>query len=315
MTAYTVASARYLADLDASPATRRQRAWALADLTGYVTERFAPRSPSLEEVLRDDVLQAWRDRPGESGAAASVASARARASAARALTRWAVENRLVPAAAEDGLELPAAPPAIVDRTAGAQLLAVAAGPAPWGVPVAIWARFSAHVHLLAATGAPERDLALLTLDALEADSTVVRLPGHAPLALDDRTSRSVSRWLVHRAAAVASLEGSDPRTLWIRLHPGKDHRTGAIAPAGLTISARGLRLSFGTVRDALGARDPRVADVGVRDVRALGMPPQAPVSAPVSAAVGPEGEVGHGTTGPGETPPGRDGSSRTAQVR
>lgn len=274
MTAFTDAAARYLADLEASQSTRRQRAWALADLSGYVLERFSPRSPSLDEVLQEDVLLAWRDGAGESGAAASVASARARASTARALARWAVENRLVRATEHDGLELPAAPPANVDRSAGARLLTVAAGPAPWGVPVAIWARFSAHVHLLAATGAPERDLALLTLEALDLDGaapTAVRLPHREPLTLDARTSRAVERWLVHRAAAVANLEGADPRTLWIRLHPGKDHRTGAIAPAGLTISVRGLRLSFGTVRDALGARDHRLADVSVRDVRALGV--------------------------------------------
>ncbi|MGN8245626.1 hypothetical protein ACTHAM_002750 [Cellulomonas soli] len=263
---------RYLADLEASPATRRQRRWALDDLLAFAADHAGRPGPAAAQVLREDVLQTWIARPGESGQAPSVASARARASAARALTRYAVEHRLL-TPADDGpeLRLPAPAPAGVDRGAGVLLLDRAAGPPPWAVPAAIWARFSAHVHLLAATGAAERELALVTLDALGPQLRSIRLPELGVVELGDRATRSLTRWLSVRNAAVESLQGSDPRTLWIRLHPGKDHRTGAIAPAGLTISSRGLRLSFGTVRDALGATEPRLAGATVRDVRALGI--------------------------------------------
>ncbi|GAA3822321.1 hypothetical protein [Cellulomonas soli] len=278
---------RYMSDLEASPATRRQRRWAFEDLVAFVATRFDTPSPAADLVLREDVLHAWLERPGESGHAPSVASARARASAARALTRYAVENRLlVPVAEGPELRLPAPPPADRDRPAGALLLAAAAGPAPWGVPTSIWARFSAHVHLLAATGATERELALVTLAALGPQNRSIRVPELGVVELGDRAARSLTRWLALRAATVESLQGSDPQTLWIRLHPGKDHRTGVIAPAGLTISPRGLRLSFGTVRDVLGSTDPRLASVTVRDVRALGLP-EGVHDAPARPAQGP----------------------------
>ncbi|WP_449385241.1 hypothetical protein [Cellulomonas soli] len=263
---------RYLEDLEASPATRRQRRWALEDLATFAAEHLDGPDPSAADVLREEVLEAWLVRPGESGRTPAVATSRARASAARALTRYAVEHRLlVPVDDGTGLRLPAPAPAEVDRPAGLLLLDTAAGPAPWGVPVSIWARFSAHVHLLASTGAAERELAMVTLDALGPQLRSIRLPERGTVELGERAARSLTRWLSLRTAAVESLQGSDPRTLWIRLHPGKDHRTGVIAPAGLTISSRGLRLSFGTVRDALGAADPRLAGVTVRDVRALGI--------------------------------------------
>jgi hypothetical protein len=140
---------------------------------------------------------------------------------------------------------------------------------PWGVPPAVWARFAAHVHLLAATGAGENDLARLRVEDLGHGNEVVTLRTGA-VRLSDPARRTVDVWLAARAAVVRQLEGTDPAALWIRIHPGKDPRTGVIAPAGLAISARGLRLSFQSVRAALAAEDPRVADVTVRDVRALG---------------------------------------------
>ncbi|WP_448629484.1 hypothetical protein [Cellulomonas soli] len=49
--------------------------------------------------------------------------------------------------------------------------------------MSIWARFSAHVHLLASTGAAERELAMVTLDALGPQLRSIRLPERGTVEL------------------------------------------------------------------------------------------------------------------------------------
>lgn len=261
---------RYLAGLEASASTQRQRRWALRDLCEHAEE--AGRGHA-QDALQPEALAAWlaaRETP-EDGRPASVAGVRARASAARALTEYVRDHHLVPGLADvgDALSRPDTAAAVHDPRAGRYLLSMASSGSPWGVPAAVWARFSAHVHLLAATGAGENDLARLRVEDLGPRRDVVTLRAGS-MPLPDPARRSLEVWLAARSDVVRRLSGSDPAALWIRIHPGKDRRTGVIAPAGLAISARGLRLSFQTVRAALAAEDPRVAEVSVRDVRALG---------------------------------------------
>lgn len=261
---------RYLAALEGSASTQRQRRWALRDLCQHATETGRT---DAGEALQPDALAAWlaaRETP-EDGRPASVAGVRARASAARALTEFVRAHHLVAGIADAGdrLSRPDTAAAVHDTRAGRYLLSMASSGCPWGVPSAVWARFCAHVHLLAATGAGENDLARLRVEDLSAAHDVVTLRT-GPVPLTDPARRSLDVWLAARTEVVRRLSGSDPAALWIRIHPGKDPRTGVIAPAGLAISARGLRLSFQTVRAALAAEDPRVADVSVRDLRALG---------------------------------------------
>ncbi|GEA88751.1 hypothetical protein [Cellulomonas cellasea] len=264
------ATERYLAGLEGSASTQRQRRWALRDLCEHAEE--AGRG-AAHDALQPEALAAWltaREAP-EDGRPASVAGVRARASAARALTEFVRSHHLVPGLADpaDALSRPDTAAAVHDPRAGRYLLSMASSGSPWGVPAAVWARFSAHVHLLAATGAGENDLARLRVEDLAPGHDAVTLrTGTVPLS--DPARRSLDVWLAARTDVVRRLSGSDPAALWIRIHPGKDRRTGVIAPAGLAISARGLRLSFQTVRAALAAEDPRVAEVSVRDVRALG---------------------------------------------
>lgn len=261
---------RYLANLEGSTSTLRQRRWALRDLGEYATETGRT---GAGDALHPDALAAWltaREQPVD-GRTASVAGVRARAGAARALTEFVRTHHLAPAIPEagDALTRPDTAAAVHDPRAGRYLLSMTSSGAPWGVPAAVWARFAAHVHLLAATGAGENDLARLRVEDLSPAHDEVRLRTGA-VALPDHSRHAIEAWLSARTDVVRLLTGSDPGALWVRIHPGKDRRTGVIAPAGLAISARGLRMSFQTVRAALAAEDPRVAEVSVRDVRALG---------------------------------------------
>lgn len=269
MPALSTVTTAYLGALDAPPATTRQRRWALADLAAFAAAHLGHPDPPAAAVLTPPVLSAWL-APGT-----SVATTRAKASAVRALTTFAAAHQLLPPAPDlDAvLRRPAPAPPAPNHSAGRLLLTAAAHDAPWGVPAPIWTRFAAHVHLLAATGATEAALAGAALDDLTGANTTLTLPGADPCPLPIRTRAALTDWLAVRAGAAATLQGSDPRALWLRLHPGTDRRTGRIAPAGLPISARGLRLSFTVVRDTLAATDPRLTDVSVKDVRALGRTP------------------------------------------
>lgn len=270
----------YLATLElAAPATIRQRRWALGDLTAYA-EQSLGHAPSATEITDEQLLTSWLAHTADS---ASHAGQRARAAAARALRAHAAAHNLTPP--DHGgrrlLRLPETPPARIETTRGRHLLAAAMGAPPFGVPFAVWARFCAHTHLLAATGAPERHLAILTTSDITPAADAVRTAaGWADLR--DASRHVLTRWLEARAALVASLQGADPHALWLRTHPGVDRRTKAIAPAGLPISTRGLRLSFSTVIEALAVEDPDVADVTLRDVRALGRLDDLPTPRPLA---------------------------------
>ncbi|MFI2752083.1 hypothetical protein ACGIF2_01435 [Cellulomonas sp. P22] len=252
----------YLDQLAASPATVRQRRWALRDLADFAAS--SPGGRDARAALEPQALGDWlADRAGGS----TVATQRARASAARALVEFARKRRLVPDLDVPGkvLALPTPPPADRDADRGRRLLAATSHGAPRAVPPAIWARFTAHVHLLAAVGQREDELARLRVSDVQGDLGLVRAPS-------DAARRALQGWLEVRADAVSRLQGSDPGALWVRLHAAVDRRTGLTVPAGLAISRRGLRLSFATVRDALAAQGHPVADVTVRDVRAVARP-------------------------------------------
>jgi hypothetical protein len=259
---------RYVDQLEGSESTRRQRRWALRDLLAFVAEQDEVTTTTAAELLDPELLAAWvAHAAGDQDAPASQAGLRARAGAVRALDTFAREHHLLGAAdvPRVSLELAAPPePVEPDRQAARQLLTVAAGTAPWPVHPGVWARFAAHAHLAAATGAGESALASMTVRDLAAT-------GSSPTSgLGDRTQRTVARWVTVRSALVAELEGSDPGALWLRVHPSTNPRTGVLAPAGLKITARGLRLAFTHMIAAAAGVDPRVAAVQPRDLRALG---------------------------------------------
>lgn len=243
----------------------RQRRWALADLVTYTALRTHPRRPRVADVSAA-LLTQWV------GAAGSVSSARARAAAARALLGDAVPGDAVAVGVgrrpRGPLSIAHPSPVVGDADRGRLLLArLDAGPPP-RFPQRLWVRFAAHTYLASATAAPERVLAHLPLSAVDAGigqvrtptGEVVRLPGPARAALRD--------WVGVRREAVSALTGSAPSALWVRLHPSRDRRRGTLAPAGLPISPRGLRLAFTTATSALASQDPRLRGVEMRDVRA-----------------------------------------------
>ena len=250
----------YLDRLDAAPSTVRQRRWALRDLQAFADDRAGPGGSTAGHALEARTLQDWLASRADS----TVSAQRARASAARALAAFMRDHLAATdlAEARGSLPLPAAPRADRSADRGRALLAATAAGRPRPVLPEVWARFVAHVRLLAATGAGEDALARLRV-AEAAGSNVLGRP------VPDGARHAVQAWLLVRSEVVSGLQGSDPGSLWVRVHAGADRRTGHIAPAGLAISARGLRLSFTTVRDALAASGHRVGDVQVRDVRAV----------------------------------------------
>ncbi|RYV50094.1 hypothetical protein [Pengzhenrongella frigida] len=261
----------YLGQLEGAESTVRQRRWALRDLLAFVAEQGEPAHLTGRMLLDPELLTAWVTRAAnDPDAPASQAGLRARAGAARALDGFArAQNLLGPDVhAPAPLTLAAPPgPAKTDRSAARHLLTVAAGAAPWPVHPGVWARFAAHAHLAAVTGSGEGALAALTVHDLTATGS---LPG---VELDDRARLTVARWVGVRTALVADLQGSDPGALWLRVHPSTNPRTGKIAPAGLAITARGLRMAFTHMVAAAAAVDDRVATVRPRDLRALGREP------------------------------------------
>ncbi len=266
---------RYLGELgERHPETARAYRWALTNLAAQLgSERFGA-------ALDDGTVVRWTTSPTGSGREPSAASVRQRATATRALVRFAVEQRLLDAARADAvldaLRRPATPPVDRDTAPARVLLARAAGRRPHGVSWHVWLRFRAHVLTLAATGAPERDLGAARLTDLAEDRTTLRLAGER-YPLDGATRHAVQAWLPVRDAVVATLQGTPPAQLWVRVHPSVHPRTGAVAAVGLPITARGLRKAFQDVVEALAASDPRVATCTVAHVRALATTP-APVA-------------------------------------
>lgn len=262
----SAATNAYLADLDKSPATIRARRWALTDLATFAAAHTGDINPPAATALADDVLAAWIAQPG-----IPVATQRSKAAAARALTQYLRDRGDLTTSAEPApaLRMQAPPRASVDTAGARYLLHATGGDIPYPIPAAIWSRFVAHVHVLAATGATESQLAGARLEDISANHELITLKSE-PYPLTDPARHALAAWLEMRRSVTLNLQGADPSALWIRIHPGRNHRTKTIAPAGLKITERGLRHSFTVVRDTLAATDPRLADVTVRDVRALG---------------------------------------------
>ncbi len=259
----------YLAQLEGSESTVRQRRWALRELLAFAGEQADAAWMSAPSLLEADLLTAWVARAQHDPVApASQAGLRARAGAARALDGFArAQHLLGPGEASPSADLTlAAPPSPVetDRSAARHLLTIAAGVAPWPVHPGVWARFAAHTHLSAATGAGENFLATMTVGDLASAGAA------GTTVLQDRSRRTVERWLEVRSGLVSELEGSDPGALWLRVHPSTNRRTGQVAPAGLAITVRGLRLAFTHMVAAAAGVDERVVSVRPRDLRALG---------------------------------------------
>ncbi|MGV8967986.1 MAG: hypothetical protein ACOH2F_17135 [Cellulomonas sp.] len=259
----------YLAQLEGSESTMRQRRWALRDLLTFAGEQPDAARLSAPSLLDADLLTAWVSTAQHDPVApASQAGLRARAGAARALDAFArAEHLLGPGEGAPSADLTlAAPPSPVetDRSAARHLLTVAAGSPPWPVHPGVWARFAAHAHLSAATGAGDNALAAMTIADLATTATAGSTAG------GDRTRLTVERWLEVRSGLVGELEGSDPGALWLRVHPSTNRRTGQVAPAGLAITVRGLRLAFTHMVAAAAGVDARVVSVRPRDLRALG---------------------------------------------
>ncbi len=274
----------YLSTLEgASPSTRRQRAWALGELLAHAESQL----PGAE-LLSPEVVTSWIDTAATTEPPASLPGLRARAGAARALALHAERAGAVPAGTwqvlATALRLPAPATVVRTRDDAVRHLLTRAHPdlSPGGVLPAVWARFCAHTHLLALTGAREDVMAHLDLAAVGASSegpgaeragttvTTTDLDGAHRWSLSTPTRVAVTAWLEHRAAVVAALTGGAPTALWVRVRPSSDRRTGRLRPAGLPLSDRGLRLSFTTTLARVALAEAPVRDVTVADVRAHG---------------------------------------------
>lgn len=107
--------------------------------------------------------------------------------------------------------------------------------------------------------------------ASTAVATHVRIQtGLAPRAwkLPEPARTALSGWLADRAVLASLLRGSDPGALWLRVRPSTDLRTGALRPAGLPLSDRGLRLAFTTTLAVLALEDRDLEDLSTAAVRA-----------------------------------------------
>lgn len=86
--------------------------------------------------------------------------------------------------------------------------------------------------------------------------------------LPEPARTALSGWLADRAVLASLLRGSDPAALWLRVRPSTDLRTGALRPAGLPLSDRGLRLAFTTTVAVLALEDRDLEDLSTAAVRA-----------------------------------------------
>jgi hypothetical protein len=86
--------------------------------------------------------------------------------------------------------------------------------------------------------------------------------------LPEPARTALSGWLADRAVLASLLRGSDPGALWLRVRPSTDLRTGALRPAGLPLSDRGLRLAFTTTLAVLALEDRDLEDLSTAAVRA-----------------------------------------------
>ena len=87
-------------------------------------------------------------------------------------------------------------------------------------------------------------------------------------ALPEPARTALNGWLRDRAVLAALLQGTDPGALWLRVRPSTDLRTGALRPAGLPVSDRGLRLAFTTTLTVLALEDPGLGDLSTANLRA-----------------------------------------------
>ncbi|MCM0638079.1 hypothetical protein [Cellulomonas wangsupingiae] len=258
---------QYLADPPVHAAsTARAHRWALGGLRDVLGDE-----PVVAVLTTGDVVR-WITAPTADGREPAAATVRQRAGAVRALLRFGVERGHLDAATADAaqalLRRPATPPVVRAATPAALLLDRLSGGRPHGVSWHVWVRFRAHVSVLAASGATERDLGRAHVADLGAGAVDVRLGG-ARHPLGDAARLAVQAWLPVRSELVASLQGSPPPQLWVRAHPSVHPRTGAVAAVGMPITARGLRKAFADVVAGLAGEDPRLADCTVAHVRQL----------------------------------------------
>jgi hypothetical protein len=270
----------HLGDLErASPSTQRQRAWALRDLVAFTTTHGRLRAPlgAPGSLLDPALVRDWLHAAATAEPPASLPGLRARASAVRALARTGeLTGACSPAtgaALAPVLRLPAPGPATHAAPDPVRRLLSLADPdaGPRGVLPPVWARFCAHAHLLALTGEREDVMATLPVHAADGLTLSVTAGLHPRSWTMPALARTaLTAWLTHRAALVAPLRGSEPTALWVRARPSADHRTGAVRPAGLPLSDRGLRLAFTSTVALLALGDSAVHDVSTADLRSYG---------------------------------------------
>lgn len=257
---------RSLEDSGASRSLARQRRWALAGaVTAAALAEMHGPSPTTAQIAGTDprALDAARalvelsavldpdfttwylpwasDGPlaGTPGKATSVAAARARASALRALAR---EHA---APAPDHTHAEPRPRATLPPRAADDVLTVigdALRPGPGAT------RIAALIAVCAAAPARAGLMVAMHLDDVEVidegHAMLHRPPDGGPaVPLTGPRAHALASWLPVRADLVARLGGSAPPALWVAVRP---HMTpeGAVRPAGLPLHARGMERAY-----------------------------------------------------------------------
>ena len=261
-------------------ATRRQRRWALNDLARHTaTARGTPvHRLTVADVLAPESIADWLaaaedGKTRERGAGRSSAAAqRARLASVRALADH-VGLPMVPIVSLPRVgRLPG-----LDRSEAAVAIRILAERRPPPIREEHWIRTTALAALVIDTGARVGELAVVRVadlafaDGGDGGSITVpdRPPGHRLPAETDlydpahtrtaefraSTARLVRSWLDTRARLVATLQGSDPRRLWVAVGAGGDVNGPPGQRAGMPLSSRSLHRSWRRIADLLDQLD------------------------------------------------------------
>lgn len=260
----------HLAELARSGASRptcRQRGWALRQaLTGAALFRMYDQDPQPDQVagtdpevlarqlkkvtvadLLDPAFVAWFLPWAATGALAatpragqSIASARARAVALRALASQFGDIQI-----EHTHDIPELrpPTPVTSRVLAAAIEFITAGPSP--TPARI--RLGALLVVMMNYPARPFQLCQLTVKDVRQDADSGRLELSGPdgwIRLSAVQSQLLGDWLHVRDQLVGALLGSPPTQLWVavRSHQADGH----VRPAGLPLHPRGLERSYVT---------------------------------------------------------------------
>lgn len=253
-----------------APVTVRQRRWAINNFLQFARKQNLHRTT---EAITPATLTHWQQLLEREGNL-SLPSLRAHLATLRRFDTYLVETGKKPETLPtDSNKLPAPPKPQPQRSLAHQLLRALKGPKPSAVHTDAWIRFAALIHVLAACDLTEGQVSALPLTATAKYGRIKYGPGPGTVLTPTATD-AVEKWLTTRRRIVGNLEGSDPNTLWVRVTSSRAPVTNAFQPAGLPISARGLRLSFATICTALTAqgRSANFTTLALKDLRALLIP-------------------------------------------